>query len=216
MKFDMRHGPPIKTPLHPDSFPPSEGGGGGRTASLRVGTQNKTTGPRFCATIQASFTALANLQPPIFKASKNSLLLLLLLQLAHIVFSCPDTITLITVAKTLVIANPGCFPWTSQGNNHSPNRNCPSNIPLMRVFGSVTAPTFLAYSPLQPQLRESVLQWVPKTRVSAPPLPWAPSLFLPSSSSSHHLNHLLVLTPFFVPTVGPIHRLSPHQIQSDK
>ena len=34
-----------------------------------------------------------------------------------IIFSCPDTITLITLAKTLIIANPGCFPWTSQANN---------------------------------------------------------------------------------------------------
>ena len=39
-----------------------------------------------------------------------------------IIFSCPGTITLITVAKTLIIANPGCFPWTSQANNYSPNR----------------------------------------------------------------------------------------------
>ena len=55
-----------------------------------------------------------------------------------IIFSCPDTITLLTVAKTLVTANPGCFPWTSQTNNHSPNRKCPSDRP-----------------PLQPQLWES-------------------------------------------------------------
>ena len=46
-----------------------------------------------------------------------------------IIFSCPDTITLITVAKTLIIANPGCFPWTSQANNCSPNRKCPSDSP---------------------------------------------------------------------------------------
>ena len=63
-----------------------------------------------------------------------------------IIFSCPDTITLITVAKTLIIANPGCFPWTSQANNYSPNRKCPSDSPLLRVLGSVTAPLFLAYS----------------------------------------------------------------------
>ena len=49
--------------------------------------------------------------------------------------------------------------------------------PPLRVLGSVTAPLF---SSLQPQLRESVLQWVPKTRVSAPrpappPLPNAPN-----------------------------------------
>ena len=46
-----------------------------------------------------------------------------------IIFSCPDTITLITVAKTLIIANPGCFPWTSQAHNYSPNRKCPSDSP---------------------------------------------------------------------------------------
>ena len=46
-----------------------------------------------------------------------------------IIFSCPDTITLITVAKTLIIANPGCFPWTSQANNYSTNRKCPSDSP---------------------------------------------------------------------------------------
>ena len=65
-----------------------------------------------------------------------------------IIFSCPDTITLITEAKTLMIANPGCFPWTSQANNYSPNRKCPSDSPLLRVLGSVTAPPpfFLAYS----------------------------------------------------------------------
>ena len=44
-----------------------------------------------------------------------------------IIFSCPNTITLITVAKTLIIANLGCFPWTSQANNYSPNRKCPSD-----------------------------------------------------------------------------------------
>ena len=59
-----------------------------------------------------------------------------------IIFSCPDTITLITVAKTLNIANPGCFPWTSQANNYNPNRKCPSDSPLLRVFKSVTATLF--------------------------------------------------------------------------
>ena len=86
-------------------------------------------------------------------------------RLVDIIFSCPDTITIITVAKTLIIANPGCFPWTSQANNYSPNRKCPSGSPLLRVLGSVTARSFLAYS------YSSVLQWVPKTRVSAPPPP---------------------------------------------
>ena len=58
------------------------GGGGGLagTASLRVGTQNKTTDPRFCATTNLSpCHSLAGLQPPVFKVSKGSLLLLLLL-----------------------------------------------------------------------------------------------------------------------------------------
>ena len=84
----------------------------------------------------------------------------------NIIFSCPDTITLITVAKTLITANPGCLPWTSQANNYSPDRNAPLTAPLLRVLRCVTAPPF---SSLQPQLRESILQWVPKTRVSAPP-----------------------------------------------
>ena len=83
-----------------------------------------------------------------------------------IIFSCPDTITLITVAKTLIIANPGCFPWTSQANNYSPNRKCPSDSPPPESSWVRDSPPF---SILQPQLRESVLQWVPKTRVSAPP-----------------------------------------------
>ena len=63
-----------------------------------------------------------------------------------IIFSFPDTITLKTVVKTLIIANPGCFPWTSQANNYSLNRKCPAlTAPLLRVLGSVTAPSFLAY-----------------------------------------------------------------------
>ena len=59
-----------------------------------------------------------------------------------IIFSCPDTITLITVVKTLIIANPGCFPWTSQANNNSPNRKCPSESSWVRD----SPPLFLAYS----------------------------------------------------------------------
>ena len=68
-----------------------------------------------------------------------------------IIFISPHTITLITVAKTLIIANPGCPPSESSWVRDSP--------PL---------------SSLQPQLRESILQWVPKTRVSAPPPPPPP------------------------------------------
>ena len=49
----------------------AQGGGGGGTASLGVGTQNKTTDPWLCV--------LIGLQPPVFEASKDSLLLLLLL-----------------------------------------------------------------------------------------------------------------------------------------
>ena len=85
-----------------------------------------------------------------------------------IIFSCPDTITLITVANTLIIANSGCFTWASQGNNYSPNRKCPSDSPPSESSWVCDSPLF---SSLQPQLRESVLQWVPKTRVSAPPPP---------------------------------------------
>ena len=83
----------------------------------------------------------------------------------HIIFSGPDTIILITVAKTLIIANPGCFHWTSQATNYSPNRKCPSDSPPSESYWVCDIPLF---SSLQLRLRESVLQWVPKTRVSAP------------------------------------------------
>ena len=56
----------------------AHGGGGGGTASLRVGTPNKTTDPRFCATTALSYHP-AGLQPPVFQVSKDSLFLLLLL-----------------------------------------------------------------------------------------------------------------------------------------
>ena len=101
---------------------------------------------------QPSLTVLAGLQPPVFEASKESLLLLLLLlQLTpvDIILSCPDTITLITVAKTLITANPGCFPWTSQANNYSPNRKCPSDSPPPESSWVCDSPIF---SSLQPQL----------------------------------------------------------------
>ena len=125
---------------------------------------------------QPSLTTLAGLQPPVFKESKDSLLLFLLLSglpPLDIIFSCPDTITILSVARTLVTANPGCFPWTSQANNYSPNRKCPSDsAPSERswVYDSHL------FSNLQPQLRESVLQWVPKTRVSPPPPPPPPGV----------------------------------------
>ena len=76
--------------------------------------------------------------------------------------------TLITVAKTLIIAILGCFPLTSQANNYSPNRKCPSDSPSSESSWVCDSPFFAS---LPPQLRESVLQWVPKTRVSAPPPP---------------------------------------------
>ena len=84
-----------------------------------------------------------------------------------IIFSCPDTITFITVAKTLIIiANPGCFPWTSQAKNYSPNRKCPSDSPPPRSSWIHDSPPFSSLRP-----RESVRQWVPKTRVSTTPPP---------------------------------------------
>ena len=98
-----------------------------------------------------------------------------------IIFSCPDTITLITVAKTLIIANPGCFSWTSQANNYRPNRKCPSDSPPPERSWVRDSPPI---SRLQPQLRESVLQWVPKTKVSAPPGAY-PCVYLPG-----HVIHL--------------------------
>ena len=64
----------------------------------------------------------------------------------NIIFSCPNTITLITVAKTLIIANTGCFPWISQANKYNQTRNAPLTAHLLRVLGSVTSPSFLAYS----------------------------------------------------------------------
>ena len=132
----------------------------GGTASFRVGTQNKTIDPRFCTT-----TALSHC--PCWKAYCYYCCYCGLPPV-DIIFNCPDTITLITVAKTLIIANPGCFPCTSQAKNYSPNRKYPSNSPPPESFWVRDSPPF---SSLQPQLRGSVLQWVPKTRVSAPTPP---------------------------------------------
>ena len=118
---------------------------------------------------QPSLTALADL-PPLFSRYQRTVYCYYCyyheLPLVDIISSCPDTITLITVAKTLSIANPGCFPWISQTNIYSPNRKCPSDSPPSESSWVCDSPLF---SSLQPQLRESVLQWVPKTRVSAPP-----------------------------------------------
>ena len=68
------------------------------------------------------------------------------LPLVDIIFSCPDTSTLIIVAKTLINANPGCFPLTSQANNYSPNRKCPSDSPPSESSWVSDSPLCLAYS----------------------------------------------------------------------
>ena len=98
-----------------------------------------------------------------------------------IIFSCPYMITLITVhvAKTVIIANPGCFPWISQANNYIPNRKCPSDSPHSESSWVCDSPIF---SSLQPQLRESVLQWVP------PPLPWASLVYIPGGGVTQSMN----------------------------
>ena len=87
------------------------------------------------------------------------------LPLVDIIVSCPETITLTTLAKTLIIANPGCFPWNCQANNYSPNRKCPSDSPPSERSWVCDSPLF---SSLQPQLQESCSGY-PKTRVSVPP-----------------------------------------------
>ena len=137
---------------------------------MRVGTQNKTTDPWFCATTALSPSLLV--YSPLFLRYQMTAYCYYCwycsLPPVDIIFSCPDTITLLTVAKTLIIANPGCFPWISQANNYSPNRKCPSDSPPSESSWVCDNPLF---SSLQPQLRESVLQWVPKTRVSASPTP---------------------------------------------
>ena len=74
--FFLWLGPILLTPFRLGWLP--QGGGGG-TASLRVGTQNKTTQTPGSVLPQPSLTALAGLQPPVFKVSKDSLLLLLFL-----------------------------------------------------------------------------------------------------------------------------------------
>ena len=107
-------------------------GGGGGTASLRVGTQNKTTDPRFCANHSPLSLSLLFYSPLFLRHQRKAYCYYCCyrgLPPVDIIFSCPDTITLINVAKTLIIANPGCFPWTSQAHNYSPNRKCPSDSP---------------------------------------------------------------------------------------
>ena len=53
--------------------------GGGGTASLRVGTQKKRLQIPGSVLSQPSLTARVGSHPPVFEASKNNLLLLLLL-----------------------------------------------------------------------------------------------------------------------------------------
>ena len=117
--------------------------------ALLSSTQNKTTDPRFCGTTALSRLSLLVYSPLFSRHQRTAYCYYCCyrsLPPVNIILRCPDTITLITVAKTLIIAIPGCFPWTSQANNYSSNRKCPSDSPLLRVLGSVTATLFLAYS----------------------------------------------------------------------
>ena len=144
----------------------------GGTASFRVGTQNKTTDPPvLCYHIPPSLSLLVF--SPFFSRYQRTAHCYYCcycnLSPVDTIFSYPDTSTLMTVAKTLIIANPGCFPWTS--HNYSPNRKCPFDSPPSGSSWVCDSPLF---SSLQPQLWESVLQWVPKTRASAPPPPPPP------------------------------------------
>ena len=153
---------------------------------MRVGSQNKTTDPRFCGTPALSHY-LCWFAAPCFQGIKGQPIVITVdccLPSVDIISSCPDTITLLTVAKTLVTANPGCFPWTSQAYNCCPNRKCPSDSPPSERSWVCDSPLF---SSLQQQLRKSVLQWVPKTRVSAPPPPQAHHLALSGRSKIESL-----------------------------
>ena len=120
---------------------------------MRVGTQNKTTDPRFCATTALSHCPYCFTAPCFLRHQRKAYCYYCCysdLPPVDIIFSCPDTITLITVAKTLIIAIPGC----------------PSDSPPPESSWVCDSPPF---SSLQPQLRELILQSAPKTRVSAPP-----------------------------------------------
>ena len=101
--------------------------GGGGTASLRVGTQNKTTDLQFGAT-----TALSHcpcwLTAPCFQGIRGQPVVITVVTAA-----CPqwtsfsaDSITPITVAKTLIIANPGCVHGLK---TTVPTGNAPSDSP---------------------------------------------------------------------------------------
>ena len=147
------------------------GPGGGGTASLRVGTSKQNYRPPvLCYHSPLSLSLLV--YSPLFSRYQRTDYCYYCcysgLSPVDLNFSCPDIITLITVAKTLIIANPGCFPWTSQANNYSPNRNSPSDSPPPESSWVCDSPLF---SSIQQQLQESVLQGVLNTRVSASPPP---------------------------------------------
>ena len=127
--------------------PPCTGEGG--TASLRVGTQNKTTDPRFCVTTALSYCPCW-FTSPCFQGIKGqpiviSVVTVVVPPLAGF-FSYPNRIPLITSTKTTIMANPGCFPGTRQvKKNYCPDREGPLLQPLLRVLGSaVTATIFLS------------------------------------------------------------------------
>ena len=138
-----------------------------------VGTKNKTTDPPvLCYYIPLTACPCCMVYSPLFLRYQRTACCYYCcyhdLPPVDIIFSCPDTITLITVTKTLTVANLRCFPWTSQSNNYRPNKKCPSDSPPPESFWVCDSPLF---SSLQPQIWESVLQWVPKTRVMPPPPP---------------------------------------------
>ena len=88
--------------------PPSAGGGGG-TASLRVGTQNKTANPWFFATTALSYYSCW-FTAPCFSGIKGQPIVITVVTAVYsqqaLFFSYPDTISAKTVIKTLLIGNP--------------------------------------------------------------------------------------------------------------
>ena len=144
------------------------GGGGLGTASLRVGTPKQNYRPLvlfYHSPLSLPLLVYSSLFSRYQRTAYCYYCYYRGLSLVDIFFSCPDTVTHITV-DAQIIANPGCLPWTSQANNYSPNKICPSDSPTSESSWVSDSPFF---SSLQPQRRESVLQWVPKPRVSAPP-----------------------------------------------
>ena len=99
-------------------------GGGGDCLFWGRHPKTKIQTPDFVLP-QPSLTVSFGLQPPGFEASKDSLLLLLLLlQFTSIryTFSVILKQLLLNVIKTLVIANPGWCPWNRQAQNYCPDR----------------------------------------------------------------------------------------------